>query len=344
VDIAATDHTVATTPRTLVWRRLKRDRLALVSAAFLIVLIGLVWLGPPLLERLLGHGPNDPFPYAVNENLRPVGMWSRVPDLHTTSATLEFGKPPPPGTKTTLLPLGGDGALGRDELQRLLIGGRVSLEVALGATLLSIVLGLLAGGAAGYFGGLIDGVISRVADLVMALPLLLLLILVGATLGPRLYGITLGFLQPGVCSLSVVIGLFTWFYPARIVRAEVAALKEREFVESARMVGAGNWRILCRHLFPHVLPVLLAYSTFLVATNILVEAGVTFLGVGIKLPTASWGNMLSTAWGTSRTPMPYDPARNTIWLTVFPTLAILLATVSWTMLGEGVRRAVEPGR
>jgi len=224
------------------------------------------------------------------------------------------------------------------------VGGRVSLEVAVGATLLSILLGLLAGGVAGYFGGLIDSLISRVADLVMALPLLLLLILVGATLGPRLYGITLGLLQPGVFSLVVVIGLFTWFYPARIVRAEVAALKEREFVESARMVGAGNWRILRRHLFPHVLPVLLAYSTFLVATNILVEAGVTFLGVGIKLPTASWGNLLSTAWGTSRTPMPYDPARNTIWLTVLPTLAILLATVSWTMLGEGLRRALEPGR
>jgi peptide/nickel transport system permease protein len=343
MDLAATEQAVPTTPRRLVWRRLRRDRLALVSGVCLILLIALVWLGPPLLERVLGHGPNDPFPYAVNENLRPVGFWARVPDLHTTSATLEFGAPPPPGTKTTLLPLGGDGQLGRDELQRLLVGGRVSLEVALGATLLSILLGLLAGGVAGYFGGLIDGLISRVADLVMALPLLLLLILVGATLGPRLYAITLGVLQPGVFSLVVVIGLFTWFYPARIVRAEVAALKEREFVESARMVGAGNWRILRRHLFPHVLPVLLAYSTFLVATNILVEAGVTFLGVGIKLPTASWGNLLSTAWGTSRTPMPYDPARNTIWLTVFPTLAILLATVSWTMLGEGLRRALEPG-
>jgi len=326
-----------------VWRRLSRDRLAVASAGLLCLLLGLVYAGPIVLRHVVGHGPNDPFPYAVDENLKPVGPWARVPDATSTIQGVPFGHAPR-GTPTTLLVLGGDGPLGRDELLRLLEGGRVSLEVAFGATLLSIILGLLAGACAGYFGGWIDAAISRSADLVMAFPLLLFLILLGSTLGPRLSDVRLGFLQPGVVSLVVIIGIFTWFYPARIVRAEVTALKEREFVESARMVGAGEWRILRHHLLPHVIPVLLAYSAFLVATNVLVEAGVTFLGVGIRLPTASWGNLLSTAWGTSRTPLPYDPHRTTIWLTVFPTLAILLTAVSWTMLGEGLRRALEPRR
>jgi peptide/nickel transport system permease protein len=330
--------------RGLAWERLRRDHLALFSGALVLVLLGLVWVGPVVLEHALGHGPNDPFPYAVNENLRPAAPWTHVPDLNTTSARVEFGKPVPAGTKTTLLPLGADGPLGRDELERLLIGGRVSLEVALGATILALLLGTLAGGIAGYFGGWIDGAISRAADLVMAFPLLLFLVLLGSTVGPRLADVTLGVLQPGVLSLVAIIGVFTWFYPARIVRAEVAALKEREFVESARMIGAKEWRILRQHVLPHLAPVLFAYSTFLVATNVLVEAGVTFLGVGIKLPTASWGNLISTAWGSSRTPMPYDPARMTIWITVFPTLAILLTAVSWTMLGEGLKRALEPRR
>ena len=98
------------------------------------------------------------------------------------------------------------------------------------------------------------------------------------------------------------------------------------------------------HLLPHVIPVLLAYSAFLVATNVLVEAGITFLGVGIRLPTASWGNLLSTSWGNARTPSPFASSQTTVWLTVFPSIAIFITAVSWTMLGEGLRRALEPRR
>jgi peptide/nickel transport system permease protein len=327
----------------LTWRRWRRDRLAVVSAGVVLVLVVLVYAGPSVLAHVLGHGPNDPLPYAVSENLRPVGPWTRVPAANETIPGVEFGKVPK-GTPETLLVLGGDGPLGRDELLRLLDGGRVSLEVAFGAALLALFVGLLAGACAGYFGGWIDGLISRAADLVMAFPLLLFLILVGSTVGPRLIDITFGVLQPGVFSLIVMIGAFTWFYPARIVRAEVAALKEREFVESARMIGAGEWRILRHHLLPHVVPVLLAYSSYLIATNVLVEAGITFLGVGIRLPTASWGNLLSTAWGTARTPTPGASTQTTVWLTAFPSLAIFLTAVSWTLLGEGLRRALEPRR
>jgi peptide/nickel transport system permease protein len=178
----------------------------------------------------------------------------------------------------------------------------------------------------------------------MAFPLLLLLLLLGNTVGNRLTSVTFhGVLQPGVFSLILLIGFFAWFYPARIVRGEVAALKEREFVESARMIGASEWRILRTHIFPHVAPILLAYSSFLVASMILIEAGLSFLNVGVRLPTASWGSLLTSAWGTYRNPQPYDPQRMTIWMTLLPTLAILVAAVGWTLFGEGLRRATSPG-
>lgn len=328
----------------MLWSRFKRDRLAVGSGIFLALLIAAIIVGPPILERVLGHGPNDPFPYAVDTYLKPVGPFARVPDLNTSISNDPFDLgDAPPGTPTTIFILGGDGPLGRDMFQRLLVGGRISLEVAFGASLLAVLIGLVLGGLAGYFGGWIDAVISRLTDFIMAFPLLLLLILLGSTVGNDLTFVTFrGILQPGVFSLIILIGSFAWFYPARIVRAEVSALKEREFVESARMVGSGEWRILRTHIFPHVVPVLLAYSSFLVASNILVEAGLSFLNVGIRLPTASWGTLLTSAWGTYRNPQPYDPQRMTIWMTLLPTLAILVAAVAWTLFGEGLRRALAP--
>jgi peptide/nickel transport system permease protein len=328
----------------LLWTRFKRDRLAVASGTFLALLIAAIVVGPPILERVLGHGPNDPFPYAVDTYLKPVGPLSRVPDLNTSVSNDPFDLgPPPPGTPTTIFILGGDGPLGRDMLERLLVGGRISLEVAFGASLLAVLIGLVLGGLAGYYGGVADSVISRLTDFIMAFPLLLLLILLGSTVGNKITGVTLhGLLQPGVVSLILLIGCFAWFYPARIVRGEVNALKEREFVEGSRMVGAGEFRILRTHIFPHVVPVLLAYSSFLVAANILVEAGLSFLNVGIRLPTASWGTLLTNAWGTYRNPQPYDPQRMTIWMTLLPTLAILVAAVAWTLFGEGLRRALAP--
>lgn len=332
-----------TAPQRLVLRRLARDRLAVAAGILVSIMLLLVYAGPNVIGHFLGHGPNDPLPYAVDESLKPVGPWTRVPATSNSIPGVSYDKFPE-GTKTTLLILGGDGPLGRDELLRLFVGGRVSLEVAVGAAVLAILLGIFAGAVAGFYGGWIDGIISRFADLVMAFPLLLLLVVVGSTVAPRFIDITFGFLEPGVVALVVTIALFTWFYPARIVRGEIHALKEREFVESARMIGSGEWRILRVHLLPHVIPVVLAYSAFLVATNVLLEAGVTFLGVGVRLPTASWGNLLSTAWGNARIPSPFDTDQSKVWLTVFPSIMIFLTAVSWTMLGEGLRRALEPRR
>lgn len=294
--------------------------------------------GPPLVSRLVGHGPNDIFPYAVNETLKPVGPWTRVP----ATGTFTDGPPPP---ERTLLVLGADGPLGRDMLLRLLEGGRASLTIALGGTLLAMAIGALLGAFAGYHGGWLDAGISRVTELVMAFPLLFFVILLASTVAGRIDDVTLGgLLQPGALPLILIIGCFTWFYPARIVRAEMLALRQSEFVEAARMVGAGDGRIIRTHLLAHLAPSLIVYSALLLATNVLLEAGLSFLGVGIKLPTASWGSLLATSWGTARNPSPLLPEQTTVWLTLLPSAAILVAVLAFNLLGEGLRAALDPAR
>ena len=294
--------------------------------------------GPPLVSRLVGHGPNDIFPYAVSDTLKPVGLWTRVPD---TGMYSDLGPP----EEKTLLVLGADGPLGRDMLLRLLDGGRASLTIALGGTLLATAIGAILGAFAGYYRGLVDATVSRVTELVMAFPLLFFIILLASTVAGRFDDVTLGgLLQPGALPLILIIGCFTWFYPARIVRAEMLALRQSEFVEAARMVGASDRRIIRSHLLVHLAPSLIVYSTLLLATNILLEAGLSFLGVGIRLPTASWGSLLATSWGTARNPSPLLPEQTTIWLTVLPSVAILVAVLAFNLLGEGLRSALDPQR
>jgi ABC-type dipeptide/oligopeptide/nickel transport system permease subunit len=306
-----------------------------VSGAFLLLVVLAVWAGTPLLSLALGHGPNDPFPYAVSETtLSPVGPWSHVPDQHVFTGER-------PQAETALLVLGADGQLGRDLLLRLLDGGKVTLMVALGATLLALAIGVLVGLAAAWFGGFVDAAISRATELVMAFPLLFFVILLASTVGDHVDGVTLGFLRPGVLSLVLVIGSFTWFYPARIVRTEVLALRGRDFVEAARMIGASDARILRSHLLPHLVPTMIVYTTLLFATNVLLEAGISFLGFGIKLPTASWGSLLSTSWGAARStttgPLSVNP-----WLTLAPSLTIFAVVLALNLLGEGLRTAIDP--
>jgi ABC-type dipeptide/oligopeptide/nickel transport system permease subunit len=329
---------------TLAWRRLKRDRIALASGAVLLVILFAVFAGGPILAKVEGHGPNDLFPFSVH-NLKPVGFWSHVPNTHEAGAINGYGESQAPkGVGSTLMVFGADGSLGRDLLLRLLYGGRVSLEVALGATLLALLIGIVLGATAAYFGGIVDAVISRFTDLVMAFPLLLFVIVIGNTVwGDQLTEVTLGgLLDKGVFSLIVLIGAFTWFYPARIVRSQVLALRNREFVEAATMIGASDARILRKHLIPHVIPSLVAYAMVAVATNILLEAGVTFLGAGIRLPTSSWGTLLAATWGTVANPTPYNPHTFTIWPTVLPSAAIFLTVVAFNQFGEALRDALDP--
>jgi peptide/nickel transport system permease protein len=345
----ATGEAVAAAPPALsggawaiAWRRLKRDCVALAAAVILVVVVAACFVGAPLASKLVGHGPDDIFPYGAR-SLKPVGLWSHVPKA-VSIESLDPNVPPPTNVGRTLFVAGADGPLGRDEFLRLLYGGRVSLEVGLGAALLAILIGVVLGSVAAYFGGLVDSVISRFIDLVMAFPLLLFLVMVGyTTLGDRLSRITLhGVFAHGVLGLVLVIGLFTWFYPARIVRSEILSLRQREFVEAATATGARDSWIIRKHLIPHVVPTLLVWGSVAAATNIMLEAGVTFLGAGIKIPTASWGTLLASTWGTVTNPSGYNPTAFSVWPTLLPTIAIFVTVVAFNQFGESLRSVLDP--
>jgi peptide/nickel transport system permease protein len=300
------------------FRRLRRDRLAIVSAVIIVVFIIVPFIGLPLAQSWLGHGPNDLVPGGV-ENFVPVGPFSTVSNGHGG---------------TTYLLLGASDLVGRDEFLRLLAGAQVSLEVGILSTIVGLSIGVVLGLLAGFYGGVADTVVSRLTEIVMAFPLLLFLIAISATLGDRLDKITLGgLLNPGVFTLTMVIGLFTWFYPARIIRAQVLSLREKEFIEAARMVGSSNFRIMRSHLLPHLVGTIIVYGTLTVAINILLESTLSFLGVGLKAPNASWGNLLDEAV-QFYTIQP--------WLIVWPGVALLILTLAFNLLGDGLRDALDP--
>jgi ABC-type dipeptide/oligopeptide/nickel transport system permease subunit len=247
---------------------------------------------------------------------------------------------PPKGTPTTLFILGGDGLLGRDELIRLLDGGRTSLEVGLGGVIVALLIAIPIGAVAGYFGGAVDAVVSRFTETIMAFPMLLFLVFTTAKVGPSLRGIHHGTLLPvGVFSDALLIGIFTSFYPTRLIRQQLLVLRHAEWVDAAHMVGGSDWRILRKDLLPHLVPTMLIWGAIAVATNILLEVSLSFIGVGVEASTPTWGSMLAQAWGTIYSPRAQEP---TIWQTVFPTAAILLTVVSLNQISEGVRRALEP--
>jgi peptide/nickel transport system permease protein len=326
----------------LVWSRFKRDRLALWSGAYVVFVLLACFLGEPIAAHLLGHGPNDIFPLASDQTLKPAGPWSHVPAVHGVTQVT-------PQTPRTLFVLGADGPLGRDQLLRLLDGGRTSLEIALGASAIAVGLGLAFGLVAGYYGGWADAGISRLTEFVMGFPILLFLVAIGRVVSDRYDRITLhGALAPGVLSLVVTIGIFSWFYPARIVRAQVLSLREREFVEAARMVGAGDLRIMRKHLLPQVLGSIVVYASLLVGSTIILEAALSILGLGVGLPDPTWGNMISTNWGTLLAPggpktQLESAFVHTSWLTTFwPTLALFLSVLAFNLFGEGLREALDP--
>ena len=308
-----------------VWLLLKRDKFAIAGGVVIFLTITSAFVGAPIAAHFLGHGPNDIFGSAIDSNSIPVGPWSHVSTAPYAGAQGNF--------PDTLLILGADGGTGRDEFLRLLYGARVSLEVAIGAMVLGMVIGVTMGIIAGYFGGAADTAVSRLTEMVMAFPVLLFTIALAATVGDQLNDVTLGFLDPGVLTLILVIGFFSWYYPARIMRALVLSLREKEFVEAARMVGASDLRIMRTHLLPHLVGPIIVFSTLVIATTIIFEAGLSFLGVGIKFPTASWGNLLATA------PQYYTAQP---WLMVWPGLAVLVTVLAFNLLGDGLRDAFDP--
>lgn len=335
------------------WRmalaRLVRDRWSFASAIVLAIVIFLSFAGGPITSRILGHNGFDQFPYAANADLRPVGPLSHVPDFNGTAfGSLPDGslRPPPKDAKKTFFLLGADGPLGRDEFIRLLDGGKTSLEIAICSALVALLIGLPLGALGGYFGGFIDAIGSRITETIMAFPLLLFLVFASVQLDRHLDSIGYGWWFPnGVVAEALLIGLFTSFYPTRLVRVQMMQLRSADFVESAEMVGASHWRIIRSHLLPHLVPSLLVWGAIAVGTNILIEVGLSFIGAGVQITTATWGSLLANVWGTILAPS-YQQAipsnEFTPWETIFPSIAILITVVSLNQLAEGLRRALDP--
>jgi peptide/nickel transport system permease protein len=314
--------------------RFRRDKLAVISLGFVVFLFLAAFVGGPVAAHFLGHGPDTFFLTGVDPVTQiPVPPWSHVsladyPAEPCTASVGCHGAWP-----TTLFILGGADSEGHDLFLRLLYGAQTSLEVGVFATLTSVTLGVIMGTMAGYFRGWIDTVISRLIEITMVFPGLLLIIGIDIVAGPRLQNLTLGFLQPGVFLLVFIFSIFGWFYPARIMRGVVLSLREKEFVEAARMTGASDFRIMRSHLLPHLVAPIIVYSSILVAANILGEAGLSFIGFGILPPTASWGNLLANA------PNYYQ---SDVWLLILPGIAILLTTIAFNLLGDGLRDAFDP--
>lgn len=218
--------------------------------------------------------------------------------------------------------LGTDSA-GRDVLSRLLYAGRVSLSVGLVAVSIYVVIGVVLGGLAGYYGGWVDSLIMRLADVVLAFPSLIIIIVMVSLLGPSIYNVML------------VIGVLGWPPIARLVRGNFLSLREREFVIAAEAIGAGNRRIIFRHVLPNTLAPVIVAASFGMAQAILLEAGLSFIGLGVQPPTPSWGNMLNDAQSVS-------VLRSMPWLWLPPGVMIAVTVLSVNFIGDGLRDALDP--
>ncbi|HET7130401.1 MAG TPA: ABC transporter permease [Gaiellaceae bacterium] len=333
------------------WRltlgRFFADRTAVAAlVAFAFVLFA-SFAGGPIVSTIVGHNGFQQYPYATNANLDPAGVWSRVPT--TVQVRLdEYGNVlPPPKSSRTLMILGADGPLGRDELIRVLDGGKSSIEVGVFAVLISALIAVPLGCLAGFYGGKIDAIVSRLTEWVMAFPLIFFLVFATMHLTATLRPIGWGHVIPsGVPMVALLIGVFTSFYPLRLVRAQLLTLRNAEFVDSSRMVGASGLRIIRKDLLPHLVPTLLVWGAVAVATDMLLEVGLSVIGVGVQASTATWGTLLAQTTGTiySAGPGSGAGAHHTTWHTIWPTVAILVSVVSLNQVSEGIRRAIEPWR
>jgi len=295
-------------PWQLFWVRFREDKVALVSSGF-IVFIVLMAIGAPLFVKVgLAHPPN-----AQYSNMTDVFGIPKGPSLHP-------------------LFLFGADSVGEDVFSRVLYGARVSLEVALIATVIAVFVGVIAGMIAGFYRGWVDTLISRFIDVMLAFPVLLLALGIASacSIGNGCLG---GLIKPGVPTVITVIAIINWTYIGRIIRGQVLSLREKEFVEAARASGAGDMAILFREILPNLVAPIIVYTTLVIPTNILLEAALSYLGVGIPATQASWGQMIADATNI------FDTAW---WYFAFPGTALLLTVLAFNLLGDGIRDALDP--
>jgi ABC-type dipeptide/oligopeptide/nickel transport system permease subunit len=294
-------------PRRLFWERFRQDKAAIAGGLVVLVLVALAVFGGPVAAKITGHGQNQEFQSIMTD---------------------DFGVPKGPNSQFWF----GADPSGRDLFVRTMYGARTSLLVGVVASALAVLIGLVVGLVAGYFGGIVDTALSRAADVMLAVPQLLIAIGIVAACSTTAQGCVHGLIQPGIPIVIAVITLFSWSYIARIVRGFTLSLREKEFVESARAVGASNLRILATEILPNLGGPLIVYSTLLIPTNILFEAALSYLGLGVPPDQASWGAILSDASGY------YDVAW---WLMVFPGGFLIMTTLAFNLLGDGLRDALD---
>ncbi|MEZ0090624.1 ABC transporter permease [Streptacidiphilus sp. EB129] len=310
--VAAPAKIVGRSPGRIAWERLKRDKLSLVGGAVVLLLI-LVGILAPVLCGIEGQNPDDFHANLLNTDLgfgMPNGPLSGISGSHW---------------------LGLEPSTGRDIFARVVYGAQISLIVAFGAAALAVVIGVLLGMAAGFLGGWVDTVVSRTMDVLLSFPQLLFSIALVSVVPEKLFG--MGGSAPRIMVLIFVIGFFGWPYIGRIVRGQTLSLREREFVEAAQSLGAGRVHILLKELLPNLVAPILVYTTLMIPTNILNEAALSFLGVGVKPPTPSWGQMLSDS-------IQYYTVDLTNLL--IPGLAIFVTVLAFNLFGDGLRDALDP--
>jgi peptide/nickel transport system permease protein len=295
VSVAPVKKIEGRSPWALAWDRLRRDRVAMISLV-VIVLIALMAVFAPLFTTWTGHPPNEQY--------------------HSIGLSVNGLPKAPSGTFW----LGTDD-LGRDVLVRIAYGARISLLVGVVATMITVAIGVVVGLAAGFLGGLVDTALARLIDVVLSVPFLLVAVALVSITGPSLT-VTI-----------LVIGFFSWASVARIVRGQVLSLREREFVEAARSLGAGSSRIMFIDILPNVLAQVIVYTTLLIPVVIVVQATLSFLGLGIPPPTADWGGMISEGQAYYRVAW---------WFVLFPSVALVVTTLAFNLFGDGVRDAFDP--
>jgi len=296
----------------IAWMRFKRDKFALAGGVVIIILI-VTAIAAPLLTKITGGPPNEFHQELIDPTFsKPVGdgLFAGFSWAH---------------------PLGVEPISGRDVFSRILYGAQISLIIGFLATLVSVVIGATMGIIAGYFGGWVDTVISRTMDAFLAFPLLLFALALAGVIPDSAFGLSGNTLRVAV--LVFIIGFFNWPYIGRIIRGQTLSLREREFVDAARSLGARSSYVLRRELLPNLVAPILVYSTLMIPTNILFEAALSFLGVGIRPPTPSWGKMLADAVGFYSVAPMYM---------VVPGLAIFITVMAFNLLGDGLRDALDP--